>query len=35
MVTAKFEDVTLTNMRWHGTSELPEKVGEYFDIKIA
>ena len=26
------EDVTLTNMRWLGSVELPEKVREYFNI---
>ena len=26
------EDVTLTNMRWLGSIELPEKVREYFNI---
>lgn len=29
------EDVTLTNMRWQGTVELPKKVREYFNITIA
>jgi hypothetical protein len=28
-------DVTLTNMRWLGTMELPEKVREYFRITTA
>ena len=31
----RVEDVTLTNMRWHGTIELPKKVREYFNITIA
>jgi hypothetical protein len=29
------EDVTLTNMRWRGSIELPEKVREYINITIA
>ena len=29
------EDVTLTNMRWRGSIELPEKVREYFNITTA
>ena len=29
------EDVTLTNMRWLGTIELPVKVREYFNITLA
>ena len=28
------EDVTLTNMRWLGSIELPEKIREYFNITI-
>jgi hypothetical protein len=26
------EDVTLINLRWHGTVELPKKVRDYFQI---
>ena len=29
------EDVTLTNMRWRGTMELPEKIRTYFSITAA
>lgn len=29
------EDVTLTNMRWLGSIELPEKVRKYFNIPAA
>ena len=29
------EDVTLTNMLWHGSIKLPDKVREYFNITIA
>ena len=29
------EDVTLTNMRWLGSIELPEKVREHFNITTA